>query len=134
MKWCPSTHMPRWASRIDLEITGVRVERVRNISLEDVFAEGMPEEGAAAFEEAEHYQSAGVSLPYGPPERYWFIDPWDRINAKPKPVKQNGVITRYESYPFTGKSKFREHRGKPWIITSNPWVWVVGFKILETFR
>ncbi len=63
--WRPSIHMPRWASRILLEITDVRVERLASVSDEDAGKEGYP---------------ADPSPFGGPMDKWlWFRQLWDGI-------------------------------------------------------
>lgn len=71
-KWIPGIFMPRWISRITLEVTGVRVERIQDISLSDCKAEGV-----------DGYTFARGCISDNPPDPRWkFIEVWDSINAK----------------------------------------------------
>jgi hypothetical protein len=100
--WTPSIHMPRWASRITLEVTGVRVERLQDISEADAWAEGC-EPG-----ETDDYGRpfpADVDHGGGCTEGWdcakdWFADLWESINS-------------------------------PGSWDANPWVWVVEFRRVE---
>ncbi|MBC0853840.1 hypothetical protein [Pantoea stewartii] len=76
--WRPSIHMPRWASRITLEITGVRVERLQDISDSDAKAEGCwygrgCGEPDFAVSPADHFPTLWASI-YR--EKSWQANPW----------------------------------------------------------
>ena len=61
----PSIHMPRWASRITLEVTIVRVERLHDISRGDAMAEGCP----------------FPNMAQGHDPRHWYAELWEQING-----------------------------------------------------
>ncbi|CZW44951.1 hypothetical protein [Enterobacter hormaechei] len=82
--WRPSIHMPRWASRLTLEITGVRVERLNSISQKDAQAEGMeltgwrptysdPDSGGEVWTPYDNFAQLWESI-YG--EESWQANPW----------------------------------------------------------
>lgn len=100
----PGMFMPRWASRITLEITGVRVERLGAISEADAIAEGI---GTRRVSESDsrwiNYMAsddAGKAEGTLGDPRHSFWSLWERINGR-----------------------------ESWV--ANPWVWVLEFKRIK---
>lgn len=126
ISWKPPIHMPKWACRNWLKTTGNRVERVQDISHDDILAEGV----SAQFTFGRYATSprGGWSA-----AQRWDIFQclWDSINAKPKPRYHKKVITHYESYPWEAGRETLEHRGKRWEVYGNPWVTVTEFERTE---
>jgi hypothetical protein len=115
MKWRPSIHMPKVAARIWLEVTDIRAERLQDITVYDAGDEGVEywNVDADAFE--------GGELVADYKNYMWRDDP------------------NYEDYHFphyansvdSFRSLWQKINGeKSWI--SNPWVWVISFKVLST--
>ena len=70
-RWRPSIHMPRRASRITLEVTDVRVQRVQEISAEDIQSEGIELVGNYRAHFRELWDSINSARGYG-----WSTNPW----------------------------------------------------------
>jgi hypothetical protein len=98
----PSIHMPRWASRITLEITGVRVERLRDISEADAEAEGL---------------ASIVVSDCG--ETRW-------VNYDEPDNKARAFGDARQSFQSLWKST---HDTTSW--AANPWVWVLEFRRVQ---
>lgn len=92
-KWRPSIHMPRWASRLLLEVTEVRVQRLQDISDADIEAEGLTEEVAA-----------NAIRPVADLRRLSWRALWDSINGKKAPWGSN---------PWVWAISFRALAGTP---------------------
>lgn len=99
MHWRPSIHMPRWASRITLEITKVRVERLQDISEEDAIAEGVGHNFVmnGGWPDYQHIDKSGHCTLTQDSAKMSYATLWDSINGK-----------------------------GAW--DANPWVWVIEFK------
>lgn len=76
--WRPSIHMPRWASRITLEITGVRVGRLQDISEADARSEGCTQNHNGYFWGGPH-QTGGMKQMATALQAYQ--DLWESING-----------------------------------------------------
>ena len=99
-KWLPSIFMPRWASRIDILIKDIRVERLQDISEEDAKEEGCGADEDPFWTPSYYDPDSGGDPSY----RNSFEYLWDSINGKPHSTL--GDIS--------------------W--AANPWVWVVEFE------
>lgn len=103
IKWKPSIHMPRSASRITLEITGIRIERLQEINNDDAIAEG-----------AQNFQGLPSIHPYGQDAR------WSMENPTATDQCLGNARTAFAKYfcKISGQAT--------WDI--NPWVWVIEFQ------
>lgn len=103
--WRPSIHMPRWASRITLEITAVRVERLQDISEADARAEGT---------------ALPVSCEDCPPGK---CRPVYRI-----PAPYTGPMEFDHAYRWAFSCAWDDIYRKTAAWADNPWVWVIEFE------
>jgi len=115
-KWRPSIFMPRWASRLTLEIVRIRVERVQSLAPSDALAEG-------------------VRIPVNQKNREHLIRvsgkflPLDYLKVKPDRVTPDQWLIAYYASLW---DSINSERGFPW--KNNPWVWVVEFKPIANRR
>lgn len=104
LRWRPSIHMPKEAARLFGRVTGLKAQRVQDITDEEARREGCA-------------------------DRADFRRVWNGCYAKPRPVKgEDGEIDHYESWPWEDIRETRTHKGKPWHVIGNPWVWVIEFE------
>lgn len=106
--WKPSIHMPRWASRITLEITSVRIERLNDISESDAMAEGI-----------KHFSKDGKL------RKYWVGDPSEEIDI---PKVTWAQMPRSPVLAFQSLWESINGDGS-WAL--NPWVWCIEFRKVE---
>jgi hypothetical protein len=79
-KWRPSIHMPRWASRITLKVTDVRVQRLQDISEADAISEGIVKYESTLEDAAEYAATEGRMIENDPHQA--FRDLWTSINGE----------------------------------------------------
>ena len=113
--WKPSIHMPRRLSRIDLEITGIRVERLQDISREDAIAEGI---------EPTHIDWLG--------RQQWRVYPHQ--DGTPGEEVATYVGRPTTSRPIDSYKSLSLSINGPGSWDRNPFVWVIEFRSLADGR
>ena len=111
LKWKPSIHMPKEAARIWLKVKRVRVERLQDISYDDVQAEGMDMDAWYEYDEWQHQTGDGLAADgthviYETMRGFFGHKVWDATMQS---------LEQYEKYGWD----------------ANPWVWVIEFERVE---
>lgn len=129
-RWHPSIHMPRWASRITLEVIRIWVERVQDISEEDAVKEGFEADkseiwwqGYREEPDCDYKLMHQVVLANEPPD--WMIEP-HKIVTTPEYTAKNLFKTC-----SWGWDSIYAKKGLGWDI--NPWVWATEFKRISSW-
>lgn len=117
-RWKPSIHMPRWASRILLEITDVRVERLQGISEDQARAEGcfFTDYGRKCGHSGKGWTEVGecpAPETHHPQRNGWM---WDRTTSH-----QQCLDSAHNAFGNLWQSV-----GGDW--SANPWVWAISFR------
>lgn len=115
--WRPNIHMPRWASRITLRITDVRVQRLQDISEEDAILEG-----------ARKFDDIPVVTPfkYGEPDRWSMEQPENTDQCLGSPI---GAFANYINKLHGGKNW--NCKPGPSLWDRNEWVWAISFDVIN---
>lgn len=98
-KGVPSIHMPRWASRIWLQVTDVRVQRLQECSEADAWAEGIDDE-SDLYINAERKVSAGAPMAVA---CLTYADLWNSLHT--------AEGERWQDNPWVVAVSFEVHRG-----------------------
>ena len=121
--WRPSIFMPRWASRITLEVTDVRVQRVQDISESDAAAEGVP--GLTGYAGWNVFTEGGGM--------YWRagVEPVRGVEGVRDYVASTplGALSARERYASLWQDINGKRPGCAW--RDNPYIWAITFGTLE---
>ena len=122
-KTVPSIHMPRWASRIDLQITSIRIEKLQSISEKDAKKEGV----APLFDEKTAKSKPEFNLNPMPWQNYLWHGHIGRTITDKQASQWDYQYSSYDNAKDSFHSLWQSINGADsW--KKNPWVWVVEFE------
>lgn len=108
--WVNSIHMPRWASRLTLVVTDVRVERLQDISEADAIAEGVERRTVPCCDGVSRALWFGVPHVGNERPAAAYADLWDSIN-NPRGLCAEDAPNGWASNPWVRAISFTDHSG-----------------------